>query len=356
MNHMKTQKTKMNNKIEMHIATYNPTGKLTGIDKATKGKNCDCRCYSCQGELVAKKGESNQWHFAHFHNSKKECDYSFWVVCRDLAKQIFASKEHPLTSMRLSIDIGDTSISHISFDDTNMDDINFDVSFFTKEYGRIYVYFITPEYNRHQFNNEPSFSKNVLLIKLKSLEHSKTKITQELQEIIKEGCNVKKFFNITKKKIEPTPPVSYFVPKVSLFDEIDQEERASNKALEIARNTPDISHYHPHEFRGLLWEPKLEVNTSNFTPKDLACVDSLDKTFLQFIAKYGYDCNKSFGFKEIANNNRVYFASYYNTFVGYVMLDVKFVLFVPKNKTLIPIFSTPFKDNVARKIKTNMLK
>lgn len=345
----------MNNKIEMHIAIYNPTSELIGIDKAHKGKNCDCRCYSCQGELVAKKGGLNQWHFAHSHNSKKECDYSFWVVCRDLAKQIFSSKNHPLTSMRLSNDIGDTSISHISFDDTSMDDINFDVSFLTKEYGRIYVYFITPEYNRHQFSDNPSFSKNALLIKLKSIEHKKGKVTQELQEIIKEGFNVKKFFDIAKKKIEPTPPVSYFVPKVSLFDEIDQEEKESKKALEIERNTPDFSHYHPHEFRRLLWDPKLEVNTSNFMPKDLECINSLDKIFLQFIAKYGYECNKSFGFKEIANNNKVYFASYYNTFVGYAILDIKFVLFVPKGKTLIPIFSTSFQDSIARKIKPNML-
>ena len=73
----------------MHIATFLPTGELIGIDKAEKGINCQCACYSCKGELIAKQGESNQWHFAHHHNSKTQCEYSFWVVCRDLAKQIF---------------------------------------------------------------------------------------------------------------------------------------------------------------------------------------------------------------------------------------------------------------------------
>lgn len=342
-------------KIQMHIAVYNPTGETIGIDMAKKGKNCDCRCYSCEGELVAKQGEFNQWHFAHSQNSKKECHYSFWVVCRDLAKQIFSSKKHLLDLIRLSNDVGDTHISHVSLDDTSMDDINFDVFFYAKEYGRVYVYFITPEHHRHHFNDSTSFSKSVLLIKLKSIEDKKGEVTQELYKIIKEGLNAKIFFDAAKKKVVPAPKTLHFVPKISLFDEIDEEEKRSELALEIARNTPDISHYHPHEFKQLLWEPKFEIDTSKFTQKDLECLNSLGQTFLQFVAEYGYECNKSFGFKEIASNNRVSFVSYQNTFLGYVMLDVKFVLFIPKNKTLVPVFSVPHPDSVGRKIRPHMM-
>lgn len=342
-------------KIQMHIAVYNPTNEPIGIDMANKGKNCDCRCYSCEGELVAKKGELNQWHFAHSQNSKKECHYSFWVVCRDLAKQIFSSKKHSLESIQLSNDIGDTHISHISLDDTSMDDINFDVSFFTKECGRIYVYFITPEQHRHHFNDSTSFSKCVLLIKLKNIGDKKGEITQEIYKIIKEGLSAKIFFDAIKKKVAPTLKTDYFIPKISLFDEIDEEEKHPRLALEIARNTPDISSYHPHEFKQLLWEPKFEINTSKFTQKDFECLNTLDKTFLQFIAEYGYECNKSFGFKEIASNNRVSFVSYQNTFLGYVMLDVKFILFILKNKTLVPVFSATHPDSVGRKIRPHMV-
>jgi len=345
----------MNNKIEMHIAIFEPTGKLIGIDKADKGKNCRCYCVSCKGELVAKQGEMNQWHFAHHHNSKKECDYSFWVVCRDLAKQIFLSEETPLKAIRLSNDIGPTQISHVSISNTKRDGITFDVSFMTKEYGRVFVYFLTPEQNRQNFDETVQFSENVLLIKLKSVEHKKEKISEELQSIIVEGFNVKKFFDKTKKPLVSIPQTTLYTPTLSLFDEIEEEERAKKKALEISRNTPDVSQYNANVFMKLLLDTKFEVNTSKFSQKDINCIGTLDIVFLDFIARYGYDCNKHFGFKEIANNSKVFFAGFNNTFVGYARLDVKYVLFIPKNKTLIPIFSTPFQDNVARKIKPSML-
>lgn len=346
----------MNNKIEMHIANYEHTGKLIGIDKADKGKNCQCSCVSCGGELVARQGERNQWHFAHHHNSKKECDYSFWVVCRDLAKQVFTAKDVPLKSIRLSNDIGPLQISDIQLEDTKRDDITFDVSFMTKEYGRVFVYLLTPEQNRQYFNETVQYSENILLIKLKSIEYKKEKVTDELQNIIVEGFNVKKFLDKTKKpQVLTSSSTLNYTPTVSLFDEIEEEERAAQKALEISRNTPDISQYDANEFLKLLHDPKMEVNTAEFSQKDINCIGALDTVFLDFITRHGYDSNKHFGFKEIANNRKVFFASFNSTFVGYVMLDVKFVLFVPQNKTLIPIFSTPFQDNLARKIKPSML-
>lgn len=89
--------------------------------------------------------------------------------------------------------------------------------------------------------------------------------------------------------------------------------------------------------------------------KKIIVASFVGQTFLQFVAEYGYECNKSFGFKEIASNNRVSFVSYQNTFLGYVMLDVKFVLFIPKNKTLVPVFSVPHPDSVGRKIRPHMV-
>ena len=137
------------NRIEMHIAHDKNSKKLMGIDKVEKGKKCDCICVSCRGELIAKQGEYNQWHFSHFHNSEKDCDYSFWVVCRDLAKQIFLSTEKPLKRIWISSKIGQVNVNYVSTEIAKMSQTNFDVSFFTKEYGRIYVYFVTPEHNRN---------------------------------------------------------------------------------------------------------------------------------------------------------------------------------------------------------------
>lgn len=44
----------------MHIAVHALSGDMVGIDKANKGKSLMiCLCWSCQGELVAKKGEKS---------------------------------------------------------------------------------------------------------------------------------------------------------------------------------------------------------------------------------------------------------------------------------------------------------
>lgn len=344
----------MNSKIEMHIAVHALSGDMVGIDKANKGKNCGCLCWSCKGELVAKKGEKNQWHFAHSQNSKKKCDYSFWVVCRDLARQIFASQKLPLKCIRLSNDIGITEISDISFNNTKVGDKTFELSFDTQEYGRVFVYFITPEQNRYHFDTTVSFPENVLLIDLTNIEYKKEDVTKELYSIIINGINLKNFFDKKKLQLTPIIPINGSIPKISLFDELEEEEKAQKKSFEIIQNTPEISCYDPSLFKEMLRNPKFEIIVNRFTPKDLACIDGLDKIFLGFYKTHGYNENKHFFFKEIDQNKMVYFASYNERFIGFVLLDIKYVVFVPKEKTLIPVMSTSYKDGIPKKIKQSI--
>lgn len=333
----------MNTNVNMHIATFIPTGELIGIDKSDKGKNCHCKCYSCQGELVAKQGESNQWHFAHHKNSKKQCDYSFWVVCRDLAKQIFCSKISPIDSISLSYKIDNTTISRISIEDTRIDDITFDLSFYAKDIGRIFVYFLTPEYSRNQLESFDNFSENILLINLSSAINEKDNITAYLYKLIVEDINTKKFIERRKK-------ISAQKSATNLFEEIEQEEKEQELALEILRNTPNLSHYRPDIFITTLSKPKFKIDTHKFSKKDRLYIHSLDKLFISFIQKYGYNSNKSFIYKEIFDDGKVYFISYNNTFLIYVILENKYVLIIPQNNTLEPIMTTSFRDSIARTI------
>lgn len=329
----------------MHIATFIPTGELIGIDKSDKGRNCHCKCYSCQGELVAKQGESNQWHFAHYKNSKKQCDYSFWVVCRDLAKQIFFSKVYPINTIAISHQIGSKEISRISFEDTKIDDITFDLSFYAKDIGHIFVYFLTPEYNRNQFSRMDTFSENVLLVNLIDAINQKQNITEYLYQTIIDSSDAKIFLG--KRKVLPIAKQMN-----SLFDEIEQEEKQEKLKQEIMTNIPNLSNYKAHIFLSMLKQPKLEINTHDLSLKDIACINSLDKIFLSFIQNYGYNHNKSYIFKEIANNGgKVYFVSCNDQFLGYAIFENKYVVFVPRNNSIEPIMSTPFRDSIPRIIR-----
>lgn len=57
-----------------------------------RGKNCGCICPSCHTPLIARQGEEKQWHFAHasrkVEGTDKECDFSFFVSVRMMARQI----------------------------------------------------------------------------------------------------------------------------------------------------------------------------------------------------------------------------------------------------------------------------
>lgn len=327
----------------MHIATFLSTGELIGIDKAEKGINCQCACYSCKGELIAKQGESNKWHFAHHHNSKTQCEYSFWVVCRDLAKQIFSSKVHPLSTIAISHQIGSKEISRISFEDTKIDDITFDLSFYAKDIGRIFVYFLTPEYNRNQFNSIDTFSENILLINLSKTLGKRDSITEFLYKTIIDGVTEKKFFE--KIKIMSSQKIM-----TNLFEEIELEDNQEKLKQEIINNTPNLSNYKPDIFMAALGEKKFEIDILELSERDKLCIGSLDKIFLSFIQKYGYDSNKNYIYKEISDNKKVFFITYNNIFLSYAILEKKYVLFIPRNKTLEPILATSFMDSIARKI------
>lgn len=62
------------------------------ISDVVRGKRCGCICPSCHTPLIARQGEEKQWHFAHatrkVDNTDKECDFSFFVSVRMMARQV----------------------------------------------------------------------------------------------------------------------------------------------------------------------------------------------------------------------------------------------------------------------------
>jgi len=72
------------------------TSEFVDIYDVERGKNCHCICPSCRTPLIARHGDSNTWHFAHAHKGvydkiKKECEYSFYLSVRLMARQLIDS-------------------------------------------------------------------------------------------------------------------------------------------------------------------------------------------------------------------------------------------------------------------------
>ncbi len=63
----------------MPFAKSNETNLIIGIEDASRGNKCNCRCLSCNTPVTARKADVNQWHFAHRTDkasTSNECDFS----------------------------------------------------------------------------------------------------------------------------------------------------------------------------------------------------------------------------------------------------------------------------------------
>ncbi len=66
------------------------------VSLVKRGRKCGCICPSCKTPLIARQGGKNQWHFAHasrsvYEQTVKECEYSFFVSVRLMARQVIGS-------------------------------------------------------------------------------------------------------------------------------------------------------------------------------------------------------------------------------------------------------------------------
>ncbi len=72
--------------VKIPFAKHRPSGRIVEVSTVPSGRACDCVCPSCGQIVLARKGEANQWCFAHDGNAgerpDEECDISFHVCCR----------------------------------------------------------------------------------------------------------------------------------------------------------------------------------------------------------------------------------------------------------------------------------
>lgn len=65
----------------------NKNDQLVSIKQVERGLKCDCFCFECDEQVVAKKGEKNEHHFAHISN-KESCNIKPESILHKFAKQV----------------------------------------------------------------------------------------------------------------------------------------------------------------------------------------------------------------------------------------------------------------------------
>lgn len=74
------------------FAARDATGTLKFIADVPRGVACGCACLSCGSPLVAKKGEINEWHFAHEQSQERpECRVGALNLLRRIALEELAA-------------------------------------------------------------------------------------------------------------------------------------------------------------------------------------------------------------------------------------------------------------------------
>lgn len=70
---------------------------IVDVYAVQRGRACGCICPSCRTPLIARPGEEKACHFAHasrnvYDRTVQECDFSFYVSVRLMARQLIGSK------------------------------------------------------------------------------------------------------------------------------------------------------------------------------------------------------------------------------------------------------------------------
>lgn len=70
---------------------------LVDVYDVENGLRCGCICPSCKTPLESRQGQERVWHFAHasrkvYGKTKNECDYSFYLSVRLMARQLIDSQ------------------------------------------------------------------------------------------------------------------------------------------------------------------------------------------------------------------------------------------------------------------------
>jgi len=214
--------------MKIPFGLHKETNRFMGIDEVKNGLQCGCICPECKMRLKARHGEENEHHFAHHDAAEVECNYSYWVSIRSMAKQIIIEEELQVDYHKLETFVAvpweKTSQINIMSKKINpkIKEYQFDVEI-EASFGKYYIHLLTDveDIGRTRKHASSQFRKNtftpylVLEIDLKEVKKQKNKDARNtLENLIMANTNQKWFsskasYVITKKVIKPIRVQAY---------------------------------------------------------------------------------------------------------------------------------------------------
>lgn len=305
------------------------TDEYVDVDDVENGLACNCICPSCEMRLEARHGDEREHHFKHHIKAEKECDFSYWVAVRSMAKQILEQStflnvdvERFFTDLPWKNQIIQLDIFAIN---PRRKPHGFDFELLTS-IGYIYIYFVTPEnesdgrYRSHLKNQPRYFATDLILeIDLTTLSSVKKNAKSRLEKLIIEELDSKTW--VTPKypfKPKPIKPVKqeYTVRPTRIINEIVP------KNIIVEEDTPNykksyVVHKELLDAFGLVESqlPREYIRTLNVA---IAFYKS------QISVKY-IEAARTKNFSLVYTGMNLYFISYENEFYGVAQLNRHYI-------------------------------
>lgn len=189
--------------MKVPFGLHKDTNRYIGIDEAENGLRCGCICPSCKMELKARQGEENEHHFSHHRLAQIECEYSYWVAVRSMAKQIINDASVTKSKNKIGVfplvpwtDSAPMQIMEVHLS-PRIKEYQFD-AVVNSSIGTYYIYLLTPSsedggrsrshYNHQNRNN--TFSPYLVMeIDIQKAKKHNNMASEHLRSLLRDDIN-----------------------------------------------------------------------------------------------------------------------------------------------------------------------
>ena len=301
--------------------------KLVDVSDVPSGLSCMCLCPSCNMKLLARKGEVNEHHFSHFDKAINDCNYSYWVSVRDMAKQILEASKYIKVKLNSisTLQIPPYSSQSNRIELLSIKKVQESDYVATTSIGEIKIYISTPEHKKFsQLIKQESFTDNLVLdIDLSKYQNSK-KNTLEIFIINDTKC---KTFLLSRHRLRGQ--------EESYIDEDDElEEKVSNLTPTKVKQSDEDEILQ-----------KLYLDRRNIQVGMLKTIREMKPFYYESV----FECihmNPSKDFEVVRSNGIIDYVSYKESFFASTKIGIYNIVYVYDEDEFIKVANTTNSDNI----------
>lgn len=169
-----------------------PGNKILHIKEVVSGVACNCTCPDCKVKLIAKKGEKNDHHFAHFNG--KECEKAPETAIHKLAKEIIETNAEIYLNSETIFQYQNSEL------EKGFESKRLDATIWNSEEKIFVEIIVTNDVSSEKEEYLKQTGIKTLVIDLSKVDRDILRI--DLEEIVIADCSIRRIISMGKNEIE----------------------------------------------------------------------------------------------------------------------------------------------------------